>query len=345
MSVVPPILDANQTTFVGTRMELESQPDLSGFPQIRTVDLGSNHLRMLYADLLPPLVQHLSYRNNGLLSDGLPLQFPDTLITLNLELNCLYDTEHLLRWPTNLKELSLDDNKFRHVPENLPEQLDTLCISYNNLSSLEYLPQGLKKLRAYYNTLKSIGRLPPALTYLNLGHNLLTTRALSQARLPGTLTYLNLHRNKLTYLPPLPDSIETLVVSQNLLTELPSKMPKRLKLLAVNDNRIRTIHIQRHPGQEPFNLYCRDNCITHSLNQLEHDQVARLILVDRNWNELHHERAVLAIQRMFRRYKIRKGIRSWARVKKFVDEYMEVAYHPDVFGRWTQIETWDQWKH
>ena len=325
-------------------MELETQPDLSSFPAIRTVDLGSNHLRILHLDLLPPQLEHLSYRNNGLLSDGLPFQFPNTLKSLNLEINCIYDTEQVFNWSPVLEELSLDDNRLRHVPQNLPESLKVLCISYNKLTDLTHCPQGVKKLRAYYNAIRVLGVLPPELEYLNLGYNQLTTRSF-RFPLPSTLTYLNVYNNKLTELPKLPDSLEILNASSNQLVSLPTRLPKRLKMLVVNDNRIRTVKFQRQPGQEQIVLYCRNNCITHSLRPLEQAQVVKCMLVDGNWNEGFHVAAALAIQRAYRWYKVRRGMRCWARVKRFAHEYMEIAYHPDHFGRWTQIETWDQWKH
>jgi Leucine-rich repeat (LRR) protein len=347
MSTILPIPTPDATQWCGIRMNLTQQPDLSHLPHIQSMYCSGNEIQVLYEELFPPNVRNVCFRGNQLLSDGLCTNFPNSIETLNLEMNRIEETDIVHSWPTALRELSLDDNRLSKIPSHLPESLELLSISYNELRSLKDLPRNLKKLRAYYNHITTIGPsgLPPGLIYAYLSYNSLKSATIFRQPLPSSLVFLNLSNNCLKWLPKtLPDSLQTLVVANNHLTELPETLPSQLRLLVVNDNRIRRVTLKRRIGQPLFALYIKNNCIVESLQHYR-GTIVETISDSRNWNMSYHDRCARRIQRAFKAYQIQRGVRQWSRVQKFHQELVEVAMHPDFVGRWDVPETWSQWNH
>lgn len=323
-----------------SRTELEEQPDLSSNPEIKYLYLTKNSIRVLYADFLPPHLEHLCVLGNDLYNDGLPPVWPDTLLTLNLDQNHIQSTEIVRHWPSQLKELSLDDNPLTELPKHLPRSLELLSVSYCNLKSLEFLPPWLQRIRAYYNRLSTIGLLPRQLIYAHLAHNCLTSAKAFRYRMPPNLKFLNLDHNQLTELPAsLPDTIETLCVANNKLTSLPRTLPKQLRLLVLNHNRIRFFELDWKPEQGRIMLHIVNNCLTSSLQPLVASGKLQSVIERENWHTPDCHLYATQIQKTYRVYKLKSLVRQVARCRTHRNELLEVALYPDWIGRWTEIET------
>uniref|UniRef100_A0A6C0HEE5 Leucine-rich repeat domain-containing protein n=1 Tax=viral metagenome TaxID=1070528 RepID=A0A6C0HEE5_9ZZZZ len=328
--------------FYGSRLDLTHQPDLSLFTHTEKLHLDRNDIRVLYRELFPPNVKEINISMNRLLSDGLIEHWNDLIEILNLSDNQILDTFFVASWPINLKELYLDNNPLQVCPDNLPNYLETLSMNYCKLKHLYDLPDSIKILYLVYNKIKKMGKLPKSLLFCNLAHNYLTSHTLFSNPLPN-LTYLNLSFNNLKWLPNhLPDSLETLIVNNNYLTALPKQLPKNLTMLSVCYNKIQDFTIDWKPRQRLKLLYIRDNCLVKDLTINTH--IEKVYQTD-NWNELMHVINAQVIQKAFKIYKLKKGIRNWRRFNLFYKELREVAMHPNFVNRWDQVETWNSWKH
>ena len=334
---------ATRKTFFGSRQNYRDQPDLSQWQSCTRLLLDHNELRILHQDFFPPQPKIVHLDRNRLYNDGLLHRWPESIEELVLSHNMFRDTSFTAMWPSHLKTLDLSDTPLDTMPHNLPETLETLNVSYTDLRTLEHLPEQLKTLHAYYCRLTEIQQLPATLTHCNLGYNLLSSRIFFQ-QLP-TLTYLNLSGNRLTWIPGnLPDSIETLLLSNNALTELPETLPKNLLQLNVSSNRIRQWTPKWKLGQRIQHVDIRYNCLTQPPETLTGSGVVTLYYAD-NWNLTIHHVCAKLIQNRFRLYMLHKMLRQLRRLKKFRGELFEIAYHPDIMGRWNIPETWNEWKH
>lgn len=302
--------------------------------------MNRNAIRIIWSEHLPPNVKEVSFDSNRIATIGLPPRWPHTIKILCLDRNKITNTQVVTEWPQGLEILSLDDNPLYIVPKRLPDALDLLSMSYTRLKILNNLPPGLKKLRAYYSSIEVIGPLPSALQYLILGHNILKSSQVFQHTLPQTLTFLNLDYNALTYLPEdLPDTLETLSVVGNKLTTLPRNLPASLRLLIANKNRIRAFDPIWKENQRLFQLHIRDNCVTENL--LVFKEIDRLddLYQANNWNQDIHHIQAWRIQKAFRVFKLKTGMRVWARFGRIVKELTRVAYCPELVCKYHDIET------
>jgi Leucine-rich repeat (LRR) protein len=143
----------------------------------------------------------------------------------------------------------------------------------------------------------------------------------------------------------LPDSIETLILSKNLLSQLPANLPANLLQLELSNNRIRIFQPTWKSGQRIQQLGLQDNCITNSeVSILASGRVVRVHLRD-NWNEEIHQFSARFIQRNYRVSKLHRVLRQRARLRKVKEELFEIAYHPDIIGRWNIPDGWTNWQH
>lgn len=340
MSVVAPQYDPSSDVYNGTRLQLLQQPDLSAYTNLRTVLLNSNEIFVVYPEFLPHNVAHINLSRNCIPSDGLPPFWPESLETLNLDENQFTTTEEVEQWPQRLRELSLDDTPLTEAPQNLPQSLELLSMSYCHLISLGPLPPTLKKIRAFYNTLRSLAPLPSAATWVHLGRNSLTSYAVFRHPLPQGLRYLNLEYNTLTTLPKnLPDTLEQLVLNNNAIIELPKTLPTSLQILVLNNNRVRVFTPTWRPGQRVLQLHIRNNCLTTNLTPLVTQGRLSVVYQTMNWNQEHHTTSAHIIQRSYKRYKMRKQIRYWARVHTLREELIATAMLPELVTRYNHVES------
>jgi hypothetical protein len=249
-------------------------------------------------------------------------------------------------WPSALRELSLDDNECTSIPENLPETLELLSIAGCKVNTLSNMPRLLKKLRAQYNLIKRIQQFPEQLMHIQLSYNLLQSSAIFRYKLPPTLQVLQLDSNHLTWLPSeFPDTLETLNLGNNTITEFTSKIPAKLKLLILNNNKLRIFQPTWGSSNQQLSLFIRNNCIIENLDYLKTRYRVESIYQGENWNKIIHGIHAKVIQFAYARYKLRKGIRSWARVAKIQEELLATAMHPDFVGRFDEVASWSMWNH
>jgi Leucine-rich repeat (LRR) protein len=98
----------------------------------------------------------------------------------------------------------------------LPQNLETLCYSNNQLTSLPTLPQNLETLYCNYNELNSLPTLPQNLERFYCSNNQLT----SLPTLPQNLERLHCSNNELTLLPMLPQNLKLLYFVNNHIYEI-----------------------------------------------------------------------------------------------------------------------------
>jgi Leucine-rich repeat (LRR) protein len=313
----------NPGIYNGTNLELKYMPNLSDHPEIHSCYFNTNDICSIGSDLFPPNVKDVSFYNNCLREDGLPVRWPNTIKILQLDRNQIKTTNPVAEWPIDLETLSLDDNPLVEVPQRLPSNLNLLSMSYCRLTSISKLPENLKRIRAYYNRIHKVDPFPASVDYIHLA-----------------LVFLNLDHNAITSLPSsLPETLETLSLVGNKLTELPAQLPAALKLLILNGNRIRHFKPEWKPDQRLFQLHIRDNCLTENILPLKEQGLVDDIFQANNWNqEMHHIHATI-VQRAFKRYSLRKAIRIWARYSRVCDELIAVSYSPELVIKYHDIDT------
>lgn len=201
-------------------------------------------------------------------------ELPNSLITFNCYGNELVELPEL---PPSLKWLSCSYNNLTFLPE-LPINLEWLECSANELESLPNLPLGLQHLDCAWNHLNSLPVLPEGLIFLNADDNFylelpelpnnLESLSIRGCQIqvapifPSSLKYLNvsviftgvqfdLPENLetlymedcyyfLTILPPLPNSLLDLNISNNQITTI-SSLPPSLERLSCNMNIITSL--------------------------------------------------------------------------------------------------------
>lgn len=194
----------------------ESNPltNLTALPNsLRLLSCHSCSLQTLPA--LPNLLNSLNCSSNQL--SILP-NLPDSLKILNCSNNQLTILSPL---NDSLVNLDCSSNSLISLPV-LPDSLDFLYCSSNQITLLPSLPAGLKHLYCSYNLLTSLPSLPYySLLKLYFDHNQISS---IPSPVPKWLTHLVGDYNQLSSLPALTvnNSLNTISVSHNLLTSLPS---------------------------------------------------------------------------------------------------------------------------
>ena len=151
---------------------------------------------------------------------------------------------------------------------------------------------------------------------------------------------MNLEYNTLTTLPKnLPDTLEQLVLNNNAITELPKTLPTCLQMLVLNNNRIRNFKPTWRPGQRTLQLHIRNNVLTVNLSPLVAEGRLSVVYQIMNWNQDIHTNSTHIIQRSYKRYKMRKQIRYWARVHKVREELIATAMLPELVMRFNHVES------
>lgn len=157
----------------------------------------------------------------------------------------------------DLEELNVSGNFLRDASLALPPKLKRLEIAGNNLKTAPALPNSLEELVIYDNAIQELQRrLPPGLRLLDVSGNALTR---VPNEWPSSLRQLYLANNRLTDLPDLshtglleldvssnnlqtlaslPDTLVELDASGNALTELIIDLPRDLRLMRVDRNRL-----------------------------------------------------------------------------------------------------------
>ena len=189
-----------------------------------------------------------------------------------------YKCNKLHELPNSLQQLDCSNNQLTELPE-LPKHLTCLYIVNNNIEYLPELPNSLRYLFCWNNSIKEI------------------------IKLPESLIEFNCSKNKLTKLPELPNKLELLGCSNNNLTELPD-FPKTLKYVYIGENPLNklpngiseeTIKQQFKANKKWFN----DNVITWIINKPTDYNILKDYLSEENKEKLENEHPEIISQNQF----------------------------------------------
>lgn len=198
-------------------------------------------------DTLPETLKKLILNNNKL-SEFEPIKgLPNSLVELNLEENLLSTFGDTIEMPTNLKILNLNKNKIVSFSMVVPEFLETLLLSNNNLSDWESYSvhqTNLLLLDLSHNSFSDFditGELPDGIKVLKLSHNKMDS-FLPGKQLPWALKRLELNDNDFVDFNPkylAGDDLEIILLQNNkIVTFNPQFLNDTLHELNLGNNKI-----------------------------------------------------------------------------------------------------------
>ena len=309
-------------------------PDLSR-QRIEEVSAEANYIRVIPEDCLPRGIKRLRLSWNSIGSDGLPVNFPDSLEVLDLRRNRITDFREVEHFPDNLRELNIGDNPIESLEFlNQIQNLQQLDVSRTRLEWLSPLAKTLIHLQATkcYILRMLPNRLPPSIRIVHL-----SDCDLRYAGLPGywgdQLEELNLAFNKIEKFPRnLPSSLKTLNLTGNRIQQIPNDMNERLpnlEVLFLGSNRIREVPM-KYRRKKILLAHFSDNELTKSLHELNTELLwAEEIDDRRNWNTAAHEQLASRIQKNWRVSRIHRRIRIWRRTRVLKEELFCVSMMPE----------------
>jgi len=310
---------------------LQTQPDLSR-SQATRLSFAGNSISAFFTEYLPQNLQHLDLGNNYLAEDGIPFVLPDSIEELFLDSNniCRLDGIH---WPTSLKTLRLDNNCIRSLPEGLPPTLEKLSARHTNILQIHTLPATLKELIINLTLLNKLPRRIH-LEVLEAHTNHLTTSGLPHDW-GLRLRILNLANNRLKEFPRrLPDCLEQLHLQYNLIELVPA-LPTNLQVLSIGHNKVNNIVFTRRRTPLTY-VQLTDNQLAFSVVEFQmiHRDCIWATTVDEsdNWVGLKFEIASDLIKRVWRRYRLKKTLRTWLKTARVKEELIATAMHPSRYG-------------
>ena len=130
--------------FIGTRLSF--QPNLSESSQYNLM-FNHNNISVIYTEFFPELCKHVDFTDNKICSDGMPYEWPESVESIFLDYNNIQEID-TIRWPTNLRHLSIRYNPLKQIPFGLPNSLETLDIEGTKVTNIPegILPESLKTL-------------------------------------------------------------------------------------------------------------------------------------------------------------------------------------------------------
>ena len=315
---------------------LQTQPDLSR-SQASRLSFAGNSISAFFAEYLPPNLQHLDLGNNYLAEDGIPFVLPDSIEELLLDSNNISRLDGI-HWPTSLRTLILDNNCIRTLPGGLPPTLEKLSARHTNIQQIQTLPPNLKQLVVNFTLLTKL----PRRIHLEIleAH----TNHLSSMSLPTDwglrLRILNLSNNRLKEFPRnLPESLEQLHLQYNLIELVPT-LPSALQVLLIGHNKVKNIVVTKRKTPLAY-LQVTNNQLTFSLVELQlmNDDFTWVKTVDEadNWCGLNFITASELIKRAWRRYRLRKTLRTWLKTARVKEELIATAMHPSRYGHFEEV--------
>jgi len=315
---------------------LQTQPDLSR-SQASRLSFAGNSISAFFAEYLPPNLQHLDLGNNYLAEDGIPFVLPDSIEELLLDSNNISRLDGI-HWPTSLRTLILDNNCIRTLPGGLPPTLEKLSARHTNIQQIQTLPPNLKQLVVNFTLLTKL----PRRIHLEIleAH----TNHLSSMSLPTDwglrLRILNLSNNRLKEFPRnLPESLEQLHLQYNLIELVPT-LPSALQVLLIGHNKVKNIVLTKRKTPLAY-LQVTNNQLTFSLveHQLMSNDFTWVKTVDEadNWCGLNFITASELIKRAWRRYRLKKTLRTWLKTARVKEELIATAMHPSRYGHFEEV--------
>ena len=277
---------------------------------------------------MPQRVIEVNLEENYITSDGLLVDWPNTIEVLNLSKNSFTSVEHTLHWPTSLRELNLSNTPLHKIfGEDLPSTLETLLLNSTDIQAIYCLPPALKRLEGYSSMLHTLPPVMPiTLELADFSNCNLLYLPISWGE---NLKTLNLAKNKLTEWPiGLPPTLETLNLSRNRITSV-GPPTASLKVVNLCKNRVHTLPAWIFKGSAVMMI--TDNCLTVA------QFPANVIASEGQWNLILHSSSASCIQRAWRRRQIRCRLRVWRRTAAIKWDLLALAMCPARAGIFQDI--------
>lgn len=228
-------------------------------------ELYCNNNELFRLPLLPASLTHLYCDHNRLVS--LP-EFPENLEEIYCDNNALSSLPDL---PDTVIGIRCNDNALYVLPEDLPLGLTYLICSNNQLTTLPALPDGLIVLECENNPIA----LMPQVVNMDGEFN-----DIEDPRLPEGLQHLNCSYNMLSELPPLPPYLHMFNCSGNELTAFVGQFPENLYDLNCSHNRLTVLPTL----PSSIRIF---NCLDNPLRQEPQANInGRLVTVSREFANL-----------------------------------------------------------
>lgn len=317
---------------------LQTQPDLSR-SQATRLSFSGNSIAAFFTEYLPPNLEYLDLGNNYLADDGIPFVLPDSIEELLLDSNTIHHLDGI-HWPQSLRKLILDNNCIRAIPEGLPITLEKLSVRHTNILQIHTLPPTLKELIINFTLLNKLPRR------IHLEVLEAHTNHIHSIGLPFDwgmrLRSLNLSNNRLTQFPSnLPDSLEQLHLQYNQIEVVPN-LPSNLQVLTIGYNKVKTIVFKKRKTPLTY-VQLTNNQLTFSVIevQISHPEHiwARSIDESHNWSNITYDLTSNLIKRVWRRYRLKKTLRTWLKTARVKEELIARAMHPSRYGQFEDLSS------
>lgn len=293
--------------------------------------LDHNLIQMLDIQFMTFSLEKLYLDHNSIPSDGFPERWPACLKALSLSHNSIYSLEDWPAWPAGLEELNVSYNPLHYIEtRELPVSLKSLKLDNTCINALYSIPANLEYLSALNCRLFILPKLSEKLNTCILTSNLLNSSAIQFAQWPSTLRILDLANNALTEVPPnLPEGLQSLILDHNKIkTVKKNSLPQSLLVINLQKNRLREWEPE---GDEVPNLLSA-NLADNRLTKMVYLHPEAVVVEYLNFNFPIHGTAASCIQRIFRRWRLQKIMRTRRRCRRVRLELLETACHPDRVG-------------
>lgn len=260
---------------------LVSLPPIKNFaPKLETLILSFNFLNK-FPSGFPTTIKKIEISHNVISEWGPSLTELTELTTLDVSFNYFtsipslpikldkFNADHNLLTdavpisPQGLKGLQLNNNHFKRLPIFNESKVTHLLIRHNQLEMIE-TDRISPEIRSIDFTCNNISELPGTLFNFSTLTTLLLTKnhlhAIPAAIEESHLQTLMISDNPITTLPPLPETLKEITVSNCEITELPECLFALPALQMINFNCNKIDHIDRFPEVET--LFLSMNCLT-----------------------------------------------------------------------------------
>jgi Leucine-rich repeat (LRR) protein len=126
------------------------------------------------------------------------IDLPKNLLNISLT-SCKIKSLKDITLPVNLKTLNLSKNHLKKLPDDLPDSLEILNISDNQIRKIWYFPKNLTNFLGSHNQIKSIpDKLPETLVEFSVEYNKLVK---IPKKIPINMRYLIINNNQIEEIP------------------------------------------------------------------------------------------------------------------------------------------------
>jgi len=137
----------------------------------------------------------------------------------------------------------------------------------------------------------------------------------------------------------LPESLEQLHLQYNLIELVPT-LPSALQVLLIGHNKVKNIVVTKRKTPLAY-LQLTNNQLTFSFVELQlmSNDFTWVKTVDEadNWCGLNFITASELIKRAWRRYRLKKTLRTWLKTARVKEELIATAMHPSRYGHFEEV--------